>query len=124
MWTYVQKTGQLFAEGGVLVGTGYAGTGAGRNNPDMQDAPDIGPLPCGDYVIGSAYDHPKLGPLTMNLTPEPGTEMFGRDDFRIHGDNVEHDASEGCIVQFQPTRLRVAQSPDKRLRVVADLPAL
>ncbi len=122
MWTYVQKTGQLLAEGGILVGTGYAGTGEGRDNHAMQAVHDVGPLPCGEYTIGAGYTHPKLGPVTMNLTPDPSNEMFGRDVFRIHGDNPEHDASEGCIVQGPSVRQRVNTSTDKRLRVVADLP--
>ncbi len=123
MWTFVQRTGQLFADGWILVGTGYAGAveGDGKNNPAMQAVHDVGPLPCGDYTIGPAYTHPKLGPVTMNLTPDSTNEMFGRTVFRIHGDNPEHDASEGCIVQGRSVRERVNTSTDKRLRVVADL---
>lgn len=124
MWTYEQRTGRLFADGGTLVGTGYAGTGDGRNNPEMQHVIDVGPIPCGDYTIGPAYTHPKLGFVTMNLTPDPKNEMFGRADFRIHGDSVDHDASEGCIVQGRPVRERVNTSTDRRLRVVADLSAV
>lgn len=120
MWVYEQRTGRLFADSGVLVGVGYAGTSHGRNNPEMQNVIDVGPLPCGDYVIGPAYDHPRLGPVTMNLTPDPANAMFGRDDFRIHGNNPENDASLGCIVQDRLVRKRVNTSTDKWLRVVAD----
>jgi hypothetical protein len=123
MWTFEQKTGRLFADGGILVGTGYAGTGKGRNNPAMQDVIDVGPLPCGYYTIGPAYEHPKLGKVTMNLTPDPSNQMFGRDDFRIHGNNAEDDASEGCMVQGRSVRERVNTSTDKRLRVVAEIVA-
>jgi hypothetical protein len=126
MWIFEQRTGRLYADGGTLVGTGYAGAvdGDGKNNPDMQAVHDIGPIPCGDYTIGPAHTHPKLGFVTMNLTPDPTNEMFGRADFRIHGDTPEHDASEGCIVQGRSVRDRVNTSADKRLRVVADLPAV
>ena len=119
MWSYQQSTGELLAAGGTHVGDGYAGHGAGRNNPAMQAVHNVGPLPCGFYTISPAHDHPKLGPLTMDLIPDTDNEMFGRDDFRVHGDNATHDASEGCIVLDHGVRLQVANSPDRRLLVIA-----
>ena len=118
MWTYQQQTGKLFAEGGIEVGEGYSGTGIGRNAPDMESVPFVGPCPKGGFLISPAYDHPKLGPLTMDLVPDPENEMYGRDEFRIHGDSADHDASEGCNVQDHAVRLRVSQSLDRRLQVV------
>lgn len=119
MWTYSQTHGILSASGGIEVGVGYSGTGAGRNNPAMQAVHDVGPLPEGFYLIGPAYEHPKLGPLTMNLIPDIDNQMFGRSDFRMHGDNATHDASEGCIVMEHGVRLRLSQSTDRRLQVIA-----
>ena len=118
MWVYEQASGRLLAEGGILVGEGYSGSGDGKNNPDMEAVQDIGPCPQGFFTIGPAHDHPVLGPLTMDLTPDPENEMFGRDAFRIHGDNADHTASEGCIIQDHGVRLRVSQSLDRRLQVV------
>ncbi len=46
MWTYCQKTGELL-QNGVLVATGYSGQGNGRNNPDLQEDHDVGPIPRG-----------------------------------------------------------------------------
>lgn len=120
MWLYEQKTGHLYRDDGRLVGCGYAGIGEGRNNPAMQDVPKVGPLPVGLYTIAPSYTHPKLGKLTMNLIPDTRNEMFGRDMFRIHGDNPENDASHGCIVQGHPVREEVSDSRDRRLQVVAE----
>lgn len=116
MWTYSQRTGKLHRNG-LLIGEGYAGTGPGRNNPDMQDVPRVGPLPRGVYKIGPAYHHPKLGPICMNLDPLPGTEMYGRSLFRIHGNNKANDASLGCIIQGPAVRKVLASSNDRELTV-------
>ena len=121
MWTYESSTGKIFPEGSILqAGIGWAGQGPGKNNPDMQNVEDIGPLPVGRYKIGAPYHHPKLGPVTMDLTPDPANEMFGRSAFRIHGfgEDVEH-ASEGCIIQVKPVRDRIAESGDTDLQVVS-----
>ena len=53
---YSQFTGQLTcvdAAGNVIVDCqGYAGNGPGLNNPDLEHASDMGPLPRGDYTLG------------------------------------------------------------------------
>ena len=120
MFTYEQSTGRLFDDNGMLVLKGYAGRGPGLNNPEMQNVPKIGPLPCGYFTIGELQaHHPVLGVNVMPLIPDPDNEMFNRSDFYLHGDNEEmnHTASEGCIVAG-PDRLLVAHSSDKRLHVV------
>jgi hypothetical protein len=38
----------------------------------------------------------------MKLTPNGNQNMFGRTDFRIHGNNATNDASTGCIVMPKP----------------------
>jgi hypothetical protein len=116
MWTYAQRTGALSRDG-EYEGTGYSGTGEGRNNPSLQCEPDIGPIPQGVYRIGPAYDHPHLGPCVMTLEPAAGTNTFGRSLFRIHGDNVRHDASHGCIVFGPGTRRLISASGDRGLTV-------
>jgi Protein of unknown function (DUF2778) len=109
MWTYFQRSGDLFRDG-THFATGYSGHDAGKNNPDMQSVHDLGPLPVGIYRIGDSYDHPALGPLTMNLTPDPSNEMFGRSEFRIHGDSIKDPgtASHGCIVLPHEVRAYIA----------------
>jgi RHS repeat-associated protein len=109
------------------VANGYAGTNdtkmqctCGLNNPDMQDVPFIGPVTQGLWTIGRPYNHPTLGPMTMNIVPAQDTNTFGRDAFRIHGDNKakNHTASEGCIVMPLSVRKAIANSQDNRLIVV------
>lgn len=118
MWSYAIGTGVL-AQGGETRGRGYAGRGQGRNNIAMIRVAMMGPIPPGRYRIGKAYDHPLLGPVTMNLEPLPGTQMFGRSLFRIHGDNKAGDASQGCIVLGRTLRESIAQSGDDQLDVTA-----
>ena len=120
MWIYEQDTGEFFHEVAgdeQPVGVGYSGTGVGRNNPKAQAIHDVGPIPLGRYRIGMVYSHPALGPLTMNLTPCGGQDMFDRDAFRMHGNNAKNDASHGCIILDRPIRLMVSQSDDRDLLV-------
>lgn len=93
---------------------GYAGRCDGKNNPDMCDVPDVGPLPPGRYTIGKPIDHPKLGPMSFPLEPAQTNEMFDRSAFYIHGDSIEHpgEASEGCIVLPPGARNRIIAASD------------
>lgn len=117
-WQYQQSTGELSWDG-EFEGTGYSGAGIGRNNPAEQGTPDVGPIPQGQYRIGSAYDDiGKLGPCVMALDPSPGTNTFGRSLFRIHGDNVNHDASHGCIILGPAIRRKIASGADRDLVVI------
>jgi hypothetical protein len=121
-WVYSQSTGQIThvdSNGNSSnVGSGYAGHGDGRNNPAMQDVPNTGPLPQGTYDIGAGHYSSNTGPNTMNLTPQPGTNTFGRDLFRIHGNNSTNDASHGCVVAGPNIRNQINNSSDRVLRVV------
>lgn len=116
---YSQSTGQLTGDSFILsatrpdliinftsnLGTGYAGTGDGRNNPDMQNVPFVGPLPQGQYTIGNPFNYTGgTGPYSMRLTPNSANDMFGRNGFLIHGNNAINDASHGCIVCPLATR--------------------
>lgn len=117
MWTYHQKSGDLYHDG-AWQGIGYSGRVSGRNCPEAQGIPNVGPIPRGHYRIGTAYDHPHLGPCVMNLDAEPGTNTFGRSAFRCHGDNKSHDASEGCIILGPAIRHAIRDSGDHELEVV------
>jgi hypothetical protein len=119
-WVYSRSTGEL-GHDGVSVGSGYSGHGDGFNNPALQTAHDVGPLPQGMYSIGDPVDPPNhLGPLAMPLTPTSG-DMFGRSGFFIHGDNSRHDhsASDGCIILGPAIRQQIADGDDTDLQVVA-----
>jgi hypothetical protein len=132
-WVYSQSTGQMThvdADGNVdyTANGGYSGYGTGLNNPAMQSVQSqqhgdpAGPIPQGLYSIGPPHRSPNTGPGTMNLTPLPGTNTFGRTLLRIHGDNGAHNntASTGCIIEGPDVRKKIAQglADDNCLQVV------
>ncbi len=119
MFTFNSRTGE-FKHDNLSLGFGYAGNGAGKNNPDMERVKGHGPLPRGLYKIGAPYDDAHLGPVVFHLDPEPGTEMFGRSLMRIHGDSAAHpgDASDGCIILGLKLRRLVMASSDRQLTVL------
>lgn len=116
-WFYNSKTGEVFHPLTGGIGVGYSGTGLGRNNTDMEGVRGVGPIPRGRYRIGKSYTHTRLGPVVMNLDPV-GHDSLGRSLFRIHGDNLTGDASEGCIILNKRIRKMIANSNDKSLLVV------
>lgn len=119
---YRIKSGKLEDSDGNLLGTGWSGQREGYNNPAMVSISKTGPLPPGTYAIGPAYTHPHLGPVVMNLNPDPGNEMYGRDDFRIHGAaelNPEL-SSEGCIILPRSVREALVARADRTLEVVPE----
>lgn len=117
-WEYSQSTGRLTWNGRV-VGNGYSGSGIGRNNADLEDIRNVGPIPRGRYAIGSPRTHPNKGPVTMSLTPV-GHAAHNRTAFLIHGDSIANpgNASQGCIILPRNIRGRIATSGDLFLQVV------
>lgn len=85
---------------------GYSGYKGAANIPSRQCEKNIGPIPSGQYEVGSGRNSPNTGRMTLPLTPLPGTKMCGRGDFRIHGDNKKHNhsASHGCIIMPRAVR--------------------
>lgn len=121
MWTYDQSTGAL-SRAGKIVAHGYSGADLGKNNPAMQAAKGIGPLPRGRWmIVGTPYTSGNTGPYTMALRAETGTDTCGRGDFRIHGDSIAHPgtASHGCIILPRAVRGAIWASGDRDLEVVA-----
>lgn len=112
------KTG-IFYEDDKLVAVGYSGFGDWKNNPEAQKMKGLGPIPCGQYHIGAAYDSPNTGPMTLPLEALPGTDTFGRGDFKIHGDSRIHPgaASHGCIILPRNVREWVNKGEQKTLEV-------
>lgn len=120
MWKYSQSTGELLSPAGSSIGVGYSGHGDGVNNPSLQNVHDVGPIPRGVWTIGEFFDDPGgKGPMVAHLIPADGTETFGRSGFMIHGDNSElnHSASEGCIILGKTMRAMVMASGDRTLTV-------
>ena len=105
-----------------LIGKGWAGHGAGKNNPELQTVKETGPLPRGWYKIGQPQSHPTVGPFALRLTPDEGNEMFGRDGFLIHGASLNPlkrgEESKGCIVAMRSTREKIHDLGVTRLWVV------
>jgi hypothetical protein len=121
MWKYRQSTGELFDAADELAATGYSGSPEGKNDPDKQSTPDVGPIPRGTYTIGEPFSSSLHGPFAMEMQPDPTNEMFGRSGFLMHGDSLEHPgcASEGCIIMPRDVReQKVWNSGDHRLEVV------
>lgn len=116
-WTYHQATGQLLHDGAFAY-CGYSGTGPGRNNPVAESIPNVGPIPRGLYDIVGPVEHPGLKAPVFRLVPRPETDTHGRAGFLIHGDNVNNDASHGCIILGPAARVLILNSSDRELEVV------
>lgn len=120
MWTYAQKTGDLFRDG-QHVATGYSGCDNGKNNPEMQAVPDVGPIPQGDWtIVGPPVNTAGHGPYVLTLEAVAGSNTFGRSGFLMHGDSIESPgcASHGCIIMPRVVREQVWNSNDRELEVV------
>lgn len=118
-WQYQQSTGKLFYRN-AYIATGYAGYGVGKNNPDMQNINDVGPLPCGNYNINAPVDDVVTGKFTLPLDPFLNNVMFGRNEFKIHGDSIlsPGNGSHGCIVMEPWVRMQIWKSDDTVLQVI------
>ena len=134
MWTFQSSTGKIINPSGEVVCTGYAGGNCGDNpegvnNPELQAASCVGPLPYGPknddtpniYTFGTPEDSPHLGPFAIPLIPDSDNNMFGRSGFFCHGDNAKlnKSASEGCIVAPRPIRESMWNSHDHKIQVIA-----
>lgn len=119
MWYYFQKTG-VVKQDGMVEACGYSGKGKGKNNPESENIPFVGPIPKGIYTIESPREHTKHGPYAIPLEPNPNNKMFGRDAFLIHGDSMSNpgNASEGCIILSKEARERIIASMDNQLTVL------
>jgi len=119
MWTWDQSAGLLTRAGKSW--RGYSGAGHGKNNPAMEAAVGVGPIPQGRWTIEGRDDSPNTGPCTLTLKPDLGTDTFGRSEFRIHGDNIAHPgtASHGCIILPRAVRDAIWASGDRALSVIA-----
>jgi hypothetical protein len=117
---YEQSTGKLYSDIRHLFGIGYSGYGEGKNNPSMENIKMTGPLPKGKYIVGKPYDSSHTGPFTLPLTPFEDNNMYGRSDFKIHGDSISAPgtASNGCIILPRSVRVLINNCTDKILEVV------
>lgn len=121
MWTYHQESGQL-EQDDKPIAHGYSGFSFGKNNPAMQDEPNLGPIPRGTYTIelitdgdGNACDYEGKKKPVMRLVPDASNDMFGRAGFLIHGDSISHPgtASHGCVIEAHNVRQLIADGLDQ-----------
>lgn len=131
MFTYNQFSGRLTGtvRDAIFDYFGYSGCGDGKNNPAMQDAADVGPLPCGLYTIeliadanGNPIDYEHKKAPVFRLVPDSTNEMFGRSGFLIHGDSIAEPgtASHGCMIENKAVReliLDAVRDGNNRLEV-------
>jgi hypothetical protein len=97
---------------------GYSGFDYGKDNPDMERVPFMGPIPRGEYRIIWPHTSSK-GPITPALRPV-GHTAHERTDFLIHGDSINNpgNASRGCIILRRPVREAIINSGDRSLEVI------
>lgn len=118
-FTYAQFDGCLNVDevpATTWLGTCYSGKGVFRNKPLGSSKQGYGPLPKGWYTLVGPFDNytsqpagHHLGNCVFRLVPDADNQMFGRSGFLIHGDNLNHDASDGCIVAGPSIRQHIAQ---------------
>ena len=120
-WFYEQRSGKIWRNNDVMaLAVAYSGAPGAVNDPSKQHLKAVGPIPRGVYKILPAVNHPRLGPVALQLEPDEWNEMFNRDDFWMHGDNKlrNRSASKGCIIADRAPRETVNNSTDKTLVVV------
>ncbi len=92
-----------------------------RNNPLCERKKDQGPTPRGDYhfkpsgIKPSPSDGRDWGPWRVRLTPDSGTNTFGRDRFYLHGGKTP--GTSGCIqinreMDLERLRFELESDPD------------
>jgi hypothetical protein len=128
MLIYRQISGLLLRDlptGAVVLATCYSGQpGSTKNNPLAQNQKGLGPIVAGVYWVGEARDSDEHGPVFIPLIPVPGSEMYGRGSFGIHGERVKPPsgwASTGCIIAPRPVREGIVERGDKLLVVVSGI---
>jgi hypothetical protein len=82
-----------------------------RNRPQQTQAKNIGAIPTGTYYIVGVTD--SKGVNTIVLSQDPSNDMYGRDNFRIHGDNSSKNASQGCIILDANARTKITNAFNK-----------
>jgi hypothetical protein len=106
--------------GSRLLGSGYSGSGAGKNDPALDFIPNVGPIPIGKWLLVGLEERGDLHPPVIRLAPAPGTETFHRGGFLIHGDSIAHpgEASHGCIILPHEVREAIWNSGIRELEVI------
>jgi len=87
----------------------YSGDCDHYNDENSMKLKCKGPIPIGKWEVTGIEE--STGPLTARLQPCPGTDVFGRSGFLIHGDNSKMNltASQGCIIVNRECREQIKQ---------------
>jgi hypothetical protein len=85
-----------------------------KNNPQQTMHSNQGAIPAGTYYIVGVNN--SKGANTIVLSEDSRNDMYGRNNFRIHGDNSSNNASQGCIILNADARARIAAEFNKRTR--------
>lgn len=121
-FTYTQNPPSMAQDGQPIVGSPlYSGHGDGLNNPALEAAPNVGPIPAGAWRIVEWFDtYENKGPCVARLEPV-GHDAHGRSGFLCHGDNPQanNTASDGCIVAGPAIRHAMRDSGDTDLTVIS-----
>jgi hypothetical protein len=91
--------------------TCYSGASGYRDDPSKISVKDKGPIPTGAFYITGVTS--SKGPNTIVLQPDGNNDMYGRTDFRIHGDNSTGTASSGCIIMGPNGRQKIVDAYNK-----------
>lgn len=119
MLVYDQSSGKLYRDN-IHIADGYSGYDLGKNNPKMEGARGIGPIPKGIWQITQRRTSKNTGPVTLTLAPHAQTDTLGRSEFRIHGDSIKNPgaASHGCIILPRVVREEIWASNERILTVI------
>jgi hypothetical protein len=129
MWIY-RQIGQLITPQGEPAAHGfYSGFGVHANVPADEHIVGQGPIPRGNYAMGSMVTNTHMGPVAIHLVPDDATRAYildirpgsDPDTFYIHDDTAihNHTASEGCIVSISGSEpvMSIWDSSDHDLQV-------
>jgi hypothetical protein len=121
IYTYSQSTGQLkfYSE---VRGMGYSGKDKGKNNPDMQDVKDVGPVPVGEYEIISRVADPRSVGFKVKLKPlGKVTDRWPAEDIWIAPESKPRGNQPAIYIVFARQvvdRIEYDEKPRPRLKVV------
>jgi hypothetical protein len=115
-FVYNQRTGQLTRDN-QLVGMGFSGTGAARNNPALQNQPKTGPIPAGEWRIALRVKDFKTGEPLFHLHQLTNPPVRFGEPFTIHAD-TRPNAGESGIAMPRNVRDGIKVGGFTKLKVV------
>lgn len=113
-YVYNVRTGQLTLDNQV-VGVGFSGTAAARNNPALQNQAKTGPIPVGEWRIAVRINDFQTGEPILHLHPLMNPPVRFGETFTIHADTSPTAGQSGIAM---PRNVRDAIKIGSKLRVV------